>query len=150
MTTEYYLQKKTFNSWSHVTWYATEEECRVNFKRASVEGNGYSWRMVKAEVLEEKLLADPVPVLAEAQETVQPAQIKNSDLGWGAARAASGWGKPLSGNPTAPSPLNSSHGMVGKVWLGNPTTKEKKRVEPSMVDAMMKEGWVKAGPRTVL
>jgi len=144
MTTEYYLQKKTFNSWSHVTWYATEEECRVNFKRASVEGNGYSWRMVKAEVLEEKLLADPVPVLAEAQEPTQP--VKSS---WGSP-AAPDWGKPTVKAATASEPLNSSHGMVGKVWLGNPTTKEKKRVEPSMVDAMMKEGWVRAGPRTVL
>lgn len=60
-----------------------------------------------------------------------------------------GWGKVTKSNWGTPSP-KSDHGMSGKVWLGNPTTKEKKRVDPSEVAALMDKGWVKAGPRTVL
>lgn len=45
-------------------------------------------------------------------------------------------------------PVGSTHGMSGKVWLGNPTTKEKKRVDPSEVASLMNEGWIKCGPRT--
>ena len=64
---------------------------------------------------------------------------------------ADSWGsyQPKSGE-TWNASKNSEHGMSGKVWLGNPTTKEKKRVDPSEVAGLMNEGWVKAGPRTVL
>lgn len=60
-----------------------------------------------------------------------------------------GWGKPTAGwgSPAAP---KSEHGLAGKVWLANRELKEKKRVDPSQVDAMMAQGWFRAGPRTVL
>ena len=155
--TEYVLQKKTFGGWSYVTWYDNLDQAKRNFDIASANGNGYSWRMVKLDVIEERLLADPVPV--PQPDSVEPLSdngwrkvqepVQSVKSAWG-NQAAPGWGKPTVRAATASEPSNSSHGMVGKVWLGNPTTKEKKRVEPSMVDAMMKEGWVKAGPRTVL
>lgn len=72
--------------------------------------------------------------------------------GWGSPNNKAvnfgGWGstvKALNADGGA-----STHGMTGKVWLGNPTTKEKKRVDPSEVASLMNEGWVRAGPRTVL
>lgn len=144
MSHEFWLQKKAFNSWSHVTWYPTEEECVKNFNRVAVEGNGYSWRMVKVEVVEERLLHDESPVMRpEAEDDNDDKAIQPVKSGWGANPTGS-WTKA----PVAAS--NSEHGMIGKVWLGNPVTKEKKRVEPAMVAAMMADGWIKAGPRTVL
>lgn len=59
-----------------------------------------------------------------------------------------GWGKPTSswGDATP----KSDHGLAGKIWLANRELKEKKRVDPAEVDAMIAKGWFKAGPRTVL
>ena len=59
-----------------------------------------------------------------------------------------GWGSPTAGWGKAAS--KSDHSLAGKVWLANRELKEKKRVDPSQVDAMMAQGWFKAGPRTVL
>lgn len=71
-----------------------------------------------------------------------------------------GWGKPvkpLTENGWRDTPsfsstpsINKNHGLAGKVWLANRELKEKKRVDPSQVEAMMAQGWFKAGPRTVL
>lgn len=133
MPTEYWLQKKAFNSWSHVTWYDSLEEATTNFNKVSIEGNGYSWRMVRVEVVEVRLLEGERPVLPPEPE--QPI-IKNS--GWAATPASNGWAKPI------------EHGLAGKVWLANRELNQKKRVDPSEVDAMIKAGWFKAGPRTVL
>jgi len=152
MSTEYWLQKKAFNSWSHVTWYPTEEEAKKNFDRVAVEGNGYSWRWVKVEVIEERLLQGERPVLRPESEDEEiklgPTNIKpnvvQSDLG----KPTGNWTGYNGGEAVLAT--RSEHGMVGKVWLGNPTTKEKKRVDPSLVADMMAQGWVKAGPRTVL
>ena len=58
-----------------------------------------------------------------------------------------GWSGATSWGNSAP---KSDHGMSGKVWLGNPTTKEKKRVDPAEVAELMANGWIKAGPRTTL
>ncbi len=156
--TEFWLQKKAFNSWSHVTWYPTEEECRKNFDKVAVEGNGYSWRMVSVEVIEERLLHDETPVMrSEDEEPYVPNENTTSipvkdwrKLNMGVPeKPKSAWGAEGSSWGT-PKPSNGDHGMIGKVWLGNPVTKEKKRVDPSLVAGMMADGWVKAGPRTVL
>lgn len=151
--TQYYLEKRTLSTWSHVTWYATEEEALKNFNRVAVAGNGYSWRVVKVEVVEERILTGERPV--EPTHPMEPDRYRDDEDEVGTYKpnkytttiSTDAWRKAdmgISSNPP------SNHGMVGKVWLGNPTTKEKKRVEPSMVEAMMKDGWVKAGPRTVL
>lgn len=61
------------------------------------------------------------------------------------------WGNPIVNvDEVLNNTVNSSHGMTGKVWLGNPVTKEKKRVDPNDVAAMMADGWIKSGPRSVL
>jgi hypothetical protein len=161
MTTEtqYWLQKKPFNSWQHITWYATLEEAKANFDKVS-ESSGYSWRLIKAEVLEERLLEGERPEMKQEGEPISsPVQAVKSS--WG-GQGASGWEKPTvnggwsdvnggwATNDFAANILKSEHGMVGKVWLGNPATKEKKRVGPELVSAMMADGWIKAGPRTVL
>ena len=52
------------------------------------------------------------------------------------------------GNST--SDAKSDHGLTGSVWVGNPTTKEKKRVSAAEADTMLASGWIKAGPRTQL
>lgn len=152
MPTEYVLQKKVLGGWSYVTWYGENEldKAQRSFDSVTKGDTGYSWRLVKLETLTEKLLNDPIPVMQDEEETVEPRKTS-----WGTvipnpkkAVEPSNWGKPPSFSST-PSD-NKDHGMIGKVWLGNPTTKEKKRVDPSMVDDMMAQGWIKAGPRTVL
>lgn len=40
--------------------------------------------------------------------------------------------------------------LIGLVWLVNRTTKEKKRVPPGDVDAMLAQGWERGGPKTKL
>ena len=155
--TEYWLQKKAFNSWSHVTWYATEAEVIAMFDRASVEGNGYSWRWVKVEVGGERLLNGERAVMRDEGDDnewavkmhVHPTPpIKNS--GWTATPAASGWGKPAVKAEPVTEVIKSEHGSVGLIWLGNPVTKEKRRVVSFEAAKMLNEGWIKAGPRTVL
>ena len=37
---------------------------------------------------------------------------------------------------------------LGKIWVINRATKERKRVEASEVEALVANGWVKGGPRT--
>jgi len=150
MLTEFWLQKKPFNSWQHVTWYATLEEARSNFNRMK-ESSGYSWRIVEANVVEECLLEGERPVMRQEEEGTEdhtyPQQpVEPVKPSWGSQL---NWPK----HPVLDAPENnksSDHGMVGKVWLGNPVTKEKKRVDPAMVADMMDAGWIKAGPRTVL
>jgi len=151
MPTEYWLQKKAFNSWSHVTWYATIEEAQSTLNRVAVEGNGYSWRMVKVDVVEERLLHDESPVLKADEDE----EIVITPVPMPSAPPANGWGnnaKWISKEEAqAQWPSKSNHGMIGKVWLGNPVTKEKKRVNPEVADQLLKTGnWIKAGPRTVL
>jgi len=59
--TEYWLQKKTLGGWSHVTWYANEAEARANFDKCK-SNSGYSWRVVKAEVIVEAMLEEVTEV----------------------------------------------------------------------------------------
>lgn len=135
--TEYVIQKRGLAVWQYVTWYSDKEQALENFRKLQA-GQGYSYRLVELQVIEQSLLEgerEDIPPSVEAVEAVKSS-------GWSVP--SSDWGTP------APKTSNSEHGMVGKVWLGNPVTKEKKRVEPSLVDAMMKDGWIKAGPRTVL
>lgn len=149
MSSEYYLQKRTLSSWSHVTSYETLEEAQTNFNRAKVN-SGYSWRIVKVEVVEEyvngseKSLKDEVAELDEDLQKPSEKPVQSIKSGWGIPSTR--WGNKSTSDPD----LKAEHGLAGKVWLGNPVTKEKKRVDPAAVQDMMAEGWIKAGPRTVL
>ena len=65
----------------------------------------------------------------------------------------SDWGTPTDGwgkNLTSEAPAKAEHGLTGSVWVGNPATKEKKRVPAELGSKLLNEGWIKAGPRTVL
>jgi hypothetical protein len=53
--------------------------------------------------------------------------------------------------PTSPAPAKGGRGaqFIGKTWVMNINTREKKRVMPSEADAMVASGaWIKAGPRS--
>lgn len=163
MPTEYHLQKRGLSIWHYVTWYTNEAECRLNFLKASAEGNGNSWRMVSVEVIEEKLNEGERECLApergdddyvpnENTVSIPVDEWRKLNMGvpdapksdWGTPTP--GWGKPI----TSEAPFKSEHGLVGSVWVGNPTTKEKKRVAADIAATMLNEGWLKVGPRTVL
>lgn len=84
-------------------------------------------------------------------------EIEEDDVPAGPYKAADDkkaqWGQPTTpvwGKPTGDSPsgIGRGHGLAGKVWLINHNLKQKQRVDPSAVDAMLAEGWLKAGPRT--
>ena len=169
-TTEYWLQKKAFNSWSHVTWYSSLDEAKTNFHKVSYEGNGYSWRMVKVDVVEERLNEGERPVVKPDEDdepyvpnnntvSIPADDWRKADMGvlktpmpvasefkltWGTP--AAGWGK----NLTSGADFKSTHASKGSVWVGNPSTKEKKRVPADAAVLMLAEGWIKVGPRTVL
>lgn len=146
MTNEYWLLKKTLGTWSKVSWWSEDEKDKADRSFESMLNSGYAIRLVKVETVKEQMLDemvdDPSPnplddFKTEALREKFTEKASNFKANW-----ESGWGKP--------SDSDNTHGMVGKVWLGNPTTKEKKRVAPDDVTAMMADGWVKAGPRTVL
>lgn len=134
---EYHLQKRTLSTWQHVTWYETEEEAKKNFDRAVASQTGYSWRYVKVETIEEHINGGETELKPNNEEATIEAPKPSND----------GWGKANDWSIPAP---KSSHGLAGKVWLVNKTLREKKRVDPSEVDAMMAQGWEKGGPRTVV
>lgn len=139
--TEYLLQKRTLSMWSYVTTYYDLAQAKANFNKVR-ENSGYSWRIVELKVIEEKLNEGET----DLEETPEPSELPTDEIkpSWGSP-AASDWRK-----SACEASIKSEHGMVGKVWLGNPSTKEKKRVEPSMVAGMLADGWIKTGPRTVL
>lgn len=161
MPNEYCLQKKSLHTWQYVTWYSDLDQAKRNFNVASKEGNGYSWRLVEVKVVEEKLLdgerkAEPgddvsydevsSEIIRSMNEHAKPdlkptGEFKSS---WGAP-VASGWGK-----PTSEAAIKPEHGLTGSVWVGNPKTKEKRRVVGFEANRMLTEGWIKVGPRTVL
>lgn len=132
MPTEYHLQKRTLSTWQYVTWYETEAEAKKNYDRMVAANTGYSWRYVKMDTIEEHINGGEVELQPDSEDDVGEAS-KPKNEGWGR-----GWDTP------AP----KSHGLAGKVWLANKELKQKKRVDPSEVTAMIAQGWFKAGPRT--
>lgn len=168
--TEYWLQKKTIGGWSHVTYYVTEAEARINFNKVSGDLNGYCWRLVKAEVIEEKLLNDVVEIDPPKmyEEPLKTGIINQAKSGWGnlipAIPKSNGWGDvPQSGwNSTTIDPkpvvLNSwgdlpadsgyRHKGTGKVCMINHVLKERTKVDANVVDNMIAQGWERGGPRT--
>ena len=149
--TEYVLQKKLLGRWDYVTYYteAELETAKRSFDKVSKGDTGYSWRLVKLEVMDEKLLNDPTP-LGKAEDVSEDwHSVNNSTSGWAnspqAKVNAASWLK-SNGGPVA----DNKHGLTGSVWVGNPTTKEKKRVPAVEAEQMLANGWIKAGPRTAL
>lgn len=165
MTTEYWLQKKTIGGWSHVTWYETLAVTQANFANVSAGNSGYSWRIVEAKTIEEKLLDEVVEVyptplheLTNNALKASPAQwaaaseaSQNKQSGWGATPGA-GWGetiKIINPSPNAPPSVSDGRGAKpGSVWLVHHGKKHKTRVAASEVDAMIAQGYIRGGPAT--
>ena len=147
---EYCLQKRTLSHWSYVTWYEDLAVAQRNFQIASQTGSGYSWRLVEVTVVSEKLLdgerepvADSeVEIPTSAKTPSEAPQPVKSD--WG--HPTTNWPKNLISEPD----LKAGHASKGSVWVGNPTTKEKRRVPAAEAVLMLGQGWIKSGPRAVL
>lgn len=157
MPDEYWLQKKIIGGWSHVTWYADLATATENFNRASAGNSGYSWRVVKAETVVEKLLDEVVeaPVIEQPLKPKScwgmplPASQDAPKLsGW--EQAASGWGNVTGNNPNPAGygSVTGEHGLSGSVWLVHHGKKHKTRVAADKVAAMMADGYVRGGPAT--
>lgn len=150
MTTEYWLQKKTLGGWSHVTRYNDLEQVTKNYNNCSKGDSGYSWRIMKCEVIEEKLLFDheEVEEIQEPLDAISRVPLKELKSGWGNVKS-SGWGNDPSPASLSfvntPSSSEVQHGMVGKVWMINHKTKERKRIDPG-VDLGV--DWERGGPKT--
>lgn len=139
MNNEYWLQKKTIGGWSHVTWYSTIDEAMSNFNRVSGDLNGYSWRVVKVELVEERLLTDAAPILSP--ETILTPARSND------------WSKPVklaSDNPMATAIISepSRHGLSGKIWMVNRQSGHKTRIDPSLMQEFEERGYIRGGPRS--
>ena len=163
MINEYWLQKKTIGGWSQVTWYVDIEQAKLNYNKCVGNGNsGYSWRLVKVEVIEASMLEEVVEVEApeiEQKPLKQVSAIKYT--GWSVANPPAGEFKSDGCPVTAEKPSNSTgidawgtapppeHGLSGSVWLVHHGLKKKTRVAASEVAAMMEQGYVKGSPRTV-
>lgn len=135
--TEYVLQKKLLGRWDYVTWYGADEldKAQRSYNNMTKGDTGYSWRLVRLETLHEKLLDGSREIEKEEAEVEQPV-------------ASNSWNNVASSFSTpAPKP---DHKLSGSVWVGNPITKEKKRVPAAEAATMLEQGWIKAGPRTVL
>lgn len=136
MPTEYVIQKRGLAVWQYVTWYSDKEQALENFRRLKA-GEGYSYRLVELNVLEQALLEgerEDVPPQVEAVEAVK----------------SSGWGGSWGNSDDEIKPSGKGAHLVGRVWVANKELKQKKRVEPHEVDALLAQGWFKAGPRTVI
>lgn len=136
MPTEYVIQKRGLQVWQYVTWYKDKEQALENFRRLQA-GQGYSYRLVELNVLEQALLEgerEDVPPQVEAVEAVK----------------SSGWSGSWGNSDDEIKPTGKGAHLVGRVWVANKELKQKKRVEPHEVDALLAQGWFKAGPRTII
>lgn len=135
MPTEYVIQKRGLQVWQYVTWYKDKEQALENFRRLKA-GEGYSYRLVELNVLEQSLLEgerEDVPPQVEAVEAVKSS-------GWGGS-----WDNATDDEIKATG--RGAH-LVGRIWMANKALKQKRRVEPHEVEALTAQGWFKAGPRT--
>ena len=149
---EYWLLKKQLGGWTKVSWWAEHEKDKAERSYHSmVAASGYAVRLVSVNIEQEHLLDEMLPEPQSEPEVVEAKPVKinpSNKSSWGNTHS---WGSaPLVNDGPFNGVAKPEHGMSGKVWLGNPVTKEKKRVAPDEVAAMMEQGWVKAGPRTVL
>jgi len=144
MPTEYVIQKRGLAVWQYVTWYSDREQALENFRRLQA-GQGYSYRLVELNVLEQALLEgerEDVPPQVEVVEAVKSS-------GWSSDSSFS-WASNNTIKDDEIKPTGRGAHLVGRVWIANKELKQKKRVEPHEVDALLAQGWFKAGPRTIV
>ena len=137
--TEYWLQKKTLIGWSIVTWYDNIEQAETNYNRLR-QSAGYSYRMVKVEVVQEHLLDEVTKI--EVSELEEPIKVPKP---WADVPAIVPTTPTWGATTTAPVEV---HGMAGKIWLINHAKKQKRRVAPDEVEALIAQGWERGGPKT--
>lgn len=148
---EYWLQKKTLGGWQTVSWWAEAElaKAQASYNSCSKPDSGYSWRLIKAEVMEQRLLEDHIELLS-LEEIVEAVLPKN---GWGDSKPKSTWGDvksvvtPWGIKDSVSFPKNGNH-LIGKVWMIHHQLKLKKRVDPAEVDEMIRQGYERGGPKT--
>lgn len=150
--TEYWLQKKTLSGWSLITYYTTEAEAIKNMENAAKSNNGYSWRVMKAEQISERLLEEVTAVKAPDIQPDAKANVwagnKTTSNGWGDTAVTSkpnGWGnhdvsfiKPVE---------KSEHGMTGKVWMIHHTKHLRARVPEASIVQYQADGYEFGGPK---
>lgn len=61
--------------------------------------------------------------------------------GWSTTPQTNAWGVPANKG-------SIGHRMAGKVWLIHHGQRQKLRADPEAVDALLAQGWERAGPRT--
>lgn len=140
MPTEYVIQKRGLAVWQYVTWYSDREQALENFRRLQA-GQGYSYRLVELNVLEQVLLEgerEDVPPQVEAVEAVKSSGWSNN---WSATKTDDDEIKPTG---------KGAH-FVGTVWVCNKELKQKKRLpEAEAAKLLQQPGWFKGGPRTIV
>ncbi len=156
--TEYVLQKRTLSMWSYVTWYDDLEQGLKNLN-SSFKDSGYSWRLVKLTVIEEKLNGGELELepdglpdgedQPEGSDTLVTHQFATDKP---AGEFKSSWGVPSTDfkNEHASEPdLKPSHGLAGSVWMVHFGLKRKTRVPLAEMEGLIAQGYVKGSPRTV-
>lgn len=137
MPTEYVIQKRGLAVWQYVTWYSNKEQALENFRRLKA-GEGYSYRLVEFQVIEQSLLEgerEDVPPQVEAVEAVK----------------SSGWGGSWGNSDDEIKPSGKGAHFIGTVWVCNKELKQKKRLPEAEAAVLLSQpGWFKGGPRTIV
>lgn len=146
MPTEYVIQKRGLQVWQYVTWYSDKDQARENFRKLSA-GQGYSYRLVELNVLEQVLLGgerEDNPPQVEAVEAVKSS-------GWSDKNYPSFSSTPSFNRDDEIKPSGRGAHFVGTVWVCNKELKQKKRMpEAEAVKLLVQPGWFKGGPRTIV
>ncbi len=142
--TEYRLEKKGLGRWEYVTWYSDKQEALLNLHNAATPLNGYSWRVVEINTIEQINLEDHTE--PEPPEIVQDKPKSN---GWGQVASWADFKTSVNPGPIAtPSTSQLVHGLVGSVWLVHHGQRAKVRVKASEAQRYIDEGYVRGGPKT--
>lgn len=162
--TEYWLQKKTIGGWSQVTWYDNQDQAMTNFNNVTKGDTGYSWRLVEANTVVEKLLEEIVEVEAPILDQIPRKSCYGKTATWNAPKAEShpatdfsekltserpcktagvsgdGWDKPMDAVLT--------HRGKGQIWVVNRATAHKTKIAADRLQEFEAKGYVKGGPRS--
>ena len=144
MTTEYRLEKKVLAGWQTVSWWSDNELDKATnaFNSCSQGDTGYSWRLIKIEVMQEKRLEEEIPI--EPKNLIEDKKFIEKGV-----PSRPTWGNPMDDNSMRIA-TPSGHGLVGSVWMVHYGLKKKTRISASEYDKYVAEGYVKGGPRTVV
>lgn len=137
--TEYWLQKKTIGGWSQVTWYDNQEQAMTNFNNVSKGDTGYSWRLVEANTVVEKLLEEIVEVPPPEFIPIEP-RVRLKPVA--ATPMAAGWDKPMGDDPIKDTG-HPTHGGKGQIWVVNRATAHKTKISPDQLQEFEAKGYAK-------